>query len=94
MSFCIGLITRSFAKLPALGGQAGGRGDGRPRYWGANLLGHVLCEMKKMSKDTLKGLYGMNDDVILYWAHHEKLCLIDGRVAWTTSWKSRTRELL
>jgi hypothetical protein len=29
----------------------------------------------------MKGLYGMNDDVILYWAHHEKLCLIDGRVA-------------
>ncbi|KAJ5812930.1 Phospholipase D family [Penicillium robsamsonii] len=37
--------------------------------------------LSKMSKDTLKGLYGMNDDVILYWAHHEKLCLIDGRVA-------------
>ncbi|GFF70336.1 hypothetical protein IFM62136_07814 [Aspergillus lentulus] len=35
----------------------------------------------KMSGDALKGLYGMNDDVILYWAHHEKLCLIDGRIA-------------
>jgi phospholipase D1/2 len=35
----------------------------------------------KMSKETLKGLYGMNDDVILYWAHHEKLCLVDGRTA-------------
>lgn len=34
-----------------------------------------------MSKDALKGLYGMNDDVILYWAHHEKLCLIDGQIA-------------
>ncbi|KAI1838973.1 hypothetical protein CBS147337_698 [Penicillium roqueforti] len=37
--------------------------------------------LSKMSKDTLKGLYGMRDDVILYWAHHEKLCLIDGQIA-------------
>ncbi|KAG0158289.1 hypothetical protein PDIDSM_5802 [Penicillium digitatum] len=39
------------------------------------------ASLSKMSKDTLKGLYGMNDDVILYWAHHEKLCLVDGRIA-------------
>ncbi|CAG8925328.1 unnamed protein product [Penicillium salamii] len=39
------------------------------------------ASLSKMSKDTLKGLYGMNEDVILYWAHHEKLCLIDGRTA-------------
>ena len=31
--------------------------------------------------DALKGIYGMNNDVILYWAHHEKLCLIDGKTA-------------
>ncbi|POS88415.1 hypothetical protein EPUL_000168 [Erysiphe pulchra] len=31
--------------------------------------------------DTLKGLYGVNEEVVLYWAHHEKLCLIDGRIA-------------
>lgn len=37
--------------------------------------------LSKMSKDTLKGLYGTTDDVILYWAHHEKLCLIDGQIA-------------
>lgn len=37
--------------------------------------------LAKMSGDALKGLYGMSDDVILYWAHHEKLCLIDGRIA-------------
>ncbi|KAJ5488689.1 hypothetical protein N7539_003579 [Penicillium diatomitis] len=37
--------------------------------------------LARMSKDTLTGLYGMNDDVILYWAHHEKLCLIDGQIA-------------
>ncbi|PYH98474.1 phospholipase D/nuclease [Aspergillus ellipticus CBS 707.79] len=35
----------------------------------------------KMSEDTIKGLYGMREDVILYWAHHEKLCIIDGRVS-------------
>jgi len=39
------------------------------------------ASLTKMSKDALKGLYGMNDDVILYWAHHEKLCLIDGQIA-------------
>lgn len=39
------------------------------------------ASLSKMSKDALKGLYGMNDDVILYWAHHEKLCLIDGQTA-------------
>jgi phospholipase D1/2 len=37
--------------------------------------------LSKMGGDALKGLYGMTDDVILYWAHHEKLCLIDGRIA-------------
>lgn len=35
------------------------------------------ASLTKMSKSALKGLYGMNDDVILYWAHHEKLCLVD-----------------
>ena len=31
--------------------------------------------------DAVKAVYGMNNDVILYWAHHEKLCLIDGKTA-------------
>ncbi|KAL8999842.1 MAG: hypothetical protein Q9169_001383 [Polycauliona sp. 2 TL-2023] len=31
--------------------------------------------------NALQAVYGMNDDVILYWAHHEKLCLVDGRTA-------------
>ncbi|KAB8077009.1 hypothetical protein BDV29DRAFT_70759 [Aspergillus leporis] len=35
----------------------------------------------QMSGDALKGIYGVNDDVVLYWAHHEKLCVIDGRIA-------------
>lgn len=37
--------------------------------------------LAKMSGDALKGIYGMHEDVILYWAHHEKLCVIDGRIA-------------
>ena len=35
----------------------------------------------KLGGDALKSIYGMTDDVILYWAHHEKLCLVDGRIA-------------
>ncbi|KAL8725613.1 MAG: hypothetical protein Q9166_007248 [cf. Caloplaca sp. 2 TL-2023] len=31
--------------------------------------------------DALKAVYGMNNDVILYWAHHEKLCIVDGKTA-------------
>ncbi|KAK5085223.1 hypothetical protein LTR05_004503 [Lithohypha guttulata] len=37
--------------------------------------------LSKMGADSLKGLYGLTDGVILYWAHHEKLCLVDGSVA-------------
>lgn len=32
-------------------------------------------------EDTFKALYGVNRDIILYWAHHEKLCLVDGNIA-------------
>lgn len=35
----------------------------------------------RLGGDALKSLYGMTDDVILYWAHHEKLCLVDGQIA-------------
>ena len=35
----------------------------------------------KLPGDALKAIYGMNDDVVLYWAHHEKLCIIDGSIA-------------
>ena len=31
--------------------------------------------------DALKAIYGFNEDVILYWAHHEKLCIVDGCTA-------------
>lgn len=37
--------------------------------------------LSKLGGDALKGVYGMTDDVILYWAHHEKLCLVDGHIA-------------
>lgn len=35
----------------------------------------------KLGADALKGIYGVTGDVVLYWAHHEKLCLIDGNTA-------------
>ncbi|KAI5806943.1 hypothetical protein EDC01DRAFT_637597 [Geopyxis carbonaria] len=31
--------------------------------------------------DALKGIYGLRDDITLYFAHHEKLLLVDGQVA-------------
>ena len=34
----------------------------------------------KTSVDALKALYGTNDGMVLFWAHHEKLCLIDERL--------------
>ena len=38
-------------------------------------------DLAKAPEDGLKCLYGLTDDVILYWAHHEKLCLVDGNLA-------------
>jgi phospholipase D1/2 len=38
-------------------------------------------QLAKLPKDAWKAVYGANDDIILYWAHHEKLCLIDGKIA-------------
>lgn len=35
----------------------------------------------RLPGDALQAIYGMNEDVILYWAHHEKLCIIDGSIA-------------
>lgn len=37
--------------------------------------------LAKASQSAVEGLYGTADDVVLFWAHHEKLCLVDGRVA-------------
>ncbi|KAI0900153.1 phospholipase D/nuclease [Annulohypoxylon nitens] len=37
--------------------------------------------LSKFSGDALKQLYGSFGDTVLYWAHHEKLCVIDRRIA-------------
>lgn len=31
--------------------------------------------------DAVKALYGAHEDIVLFWAHHEKLCLIDRKIA-------------
>lgn len=41
----------------------------------------TAAKASKMSGDALKAIYGMNDDAVLYWAHHEKLCVVDGSLA-------------
>ncbi|PQE08275.1 hypothetical protein CJF31_00009535 [Rutstroemia sp. NJR-2017a BVV2] len=38
-------------------------------------------DLAKLPEDGIKALYGVNNDIILYWAHHEKLCLVDGHLA-------------
>lgn len=37
--------------------------------------------LSKFSGDALKQLYGSFGDTVLYWAHHEKLCVVDRRIA-------------
>ncbi|CAJ2514126.1 Uu.00g022450.m01.CDS01 [Anthostomella pinea] len=36
--------------------------------------------LSKVSGDALKELYGSFGDTVLYWAHHEKLCVVDRRI--------------
>ncbi|CAN8102587.1 unnamed protein product [Discula destructiva] len=36
--------------------------------------------MSKLSGDAVKSLYGTSDDVVLYWSHHEKLCIVDNKI--------------
>lgn len=38
-------------------------------------------DLAKVSGDVLKTLYGTSDDMVLFWAHHEKLCIIDRKIA-------------
>ena len=38
-------------------------------------------KIASLPSDALKGIYGMSEDTVLYWAHHEKLCLVDGQIA-------------
>lgn len=35
----------------------------------------------QLPKNALSALYGTTEDTVLYWAHHEKLCLVDGHTA-------------
>ncbi|TLD28039.1 phospholipase D/nuclease [Venturia nashicola] len=35
----------------------------------------------KLPGNALSALYGTTEDTVLYWAHHEKLCLVDGHTA-------------
>jgi phospholipase D1/2 len=39
------------------------------------------AKLSQLPGDALKGIYGVADGNVLYWAHHEKLCLVDGHVA-------------
>lgn len=38
-------------------------------------------DLAKLGHVGLEVLYGAHDDDILYWAHHQKLCMIDGTLA-------------
>ncbi|KAF2015063.1 phospholipase D/nuclease [Aaosphaeria arxii CBS 175.79] len=39
------------------------------------------AKLAQMPVDSLQAIYGAHDGTVLYWAHHEKLCLIDGQTA-------------
>jgi phospholipase D1/2 len=39
------------------------------------------AKLAQLPGDGLKAIYGANGDTVLYWAHHEKLCLVDGEIA-------------
>jgi phospholipase D1/2 len=39
------------------------------------------AKLAQLPGDSLKAVYGAHDGTVLYWAHHEKLCLIDGETA-------------
>jgi phospholipase D1/2 len=38
-------------------------------------------DVHHLSREVLDDIHGVSNDVVLYWAHHEKLCLIDGNIA-------------
>ena len=35
----------------------------------------------QLPADALKAIYGVTEGTVLYWAHHEKLCVVDGKTA-------------
>lgn len=38
-------------------------------------------QLAHVPEETFKVLYGVSKEIVLYWAHHEKLCLVDGNTA-------------
>ncbi|KAG9231487.1 hypothetical protein BJ875DRAFT_516928 [Amylocarpus encephaloides] len=38
-------------------------------------------KLAQLPGKQLESVYGSSDDIVLYWAHHEKLCLVDGELA-------------
>jgi phospholipase D1/2 len=41
----------------------------------------TAASASKLPGDALKAVYGVAEDSVLYWAHHEKLCVVDGQIA-------------
>ena len=39
------------------------------------------AKLAQLPGDGLKAIYGAHNGTVMYWAHHEKLCLIDGQIA-------------
>jgi len=39
------------------------------------------AKLASLPGEALQGVYGMSEGSILYWAHHEKLCIVDGEIA-------------
>ncbi|TQV98777.1 hypothetical protein V2A60_007522 [Cordyceps javanica] len=37
-------------------------------------------DLAKASHAAVKAIYGVADDIVLYWAHHEKLLIVDNRI--------------
>lgn len=47
---------------------------------GKNFKNLTTFDLAKVSGDAIKALYGSAGDVVLFWAHHEKLIVIDRKV--------------
>ena len=39
------------------------------------------CSLAKASGEALGAIYGTSEDMVLFWAHHEKLCVVDEKLA-------------
>ncbi len=38
-------------------------------------------DLAQATHDAIRAIYGVADDIVLYWAHHEKLLLVDNELA-------------